>query len=114
MERPAIAPVGASGPPNLPSTNGMPAGHDKPNLSPAFLAQNRVPEVYGIVILISVLSKIVVALRFTCRRMIKSKLWCDDWSILAALISTSRLEMESLLSVGFRSSNGVYRPSSST
>lgn len=45
MERPAIAPVGASGPPNLPSTNGMPAGHDKPNLSPAFVAQSCAPEV---------------------------------------------------------------------
>lgn len=50
MERPAIAPVGASGPPNLPSTNGMPAGHDNPNLSPAFMAQSRAPEVYGIFI----------------------------------------------------------------
>ena len=34
--------------------------------------------------------------------------------ILAAPVSTSRLEMESFLLIGFRSSNEVYRPSFST
>ena len=58
----------------------------RPNLSPSFLAQSRVPAIYAAVISVSVLCTVAVALRFLCRRLMKAVLWWDDWTILAALL----------------------------
>ena len=56
------------------------------NLSPAFLAQSRVDRIYAAVVTCSVLCTIAVVLRFICRRLVRARLWWDDWSILAALV----------------------------
>ena len=64
----------------------------EPDLSSAFLAQSRVGAIYAAVITVSIASTIAVTLRFICRRMVKARLWWDDWTILAALVSLSKVE----------------------
>lgn len=74
----------AQTPPGPPSTNGM--SGPPSNISPAFLAQSRVGDIYAAVIAVTVLCTIAVARRFRCRRIVKANLWWDDWTILAALL----------------------------
>ncbi len=57
-----------------------------PDLSPSYLAETRVPEIYASVITVTVAATIAVALRFLCRSMVKAKLWYDDWIIVLALV----------------------------
>ena len=64
----------------------------QPDLSSAFLAQSRVGAIYAAVITVSIASTIAVALRFVCRRMVNAHLWWDDWTMLAALVSVSKVD----------------------
>ncbi len=65
---------------------------NQPDLSSAFLAQSRVGAIYAAVITVSIASTLAVALRFVCRRMINAHLWWDDWTMLAALVSVSKVD----------------------
>ena len=67
-------------------------GNYEPDLSSTFLAQSRVGVIFAAVITVSIASTIAVTLRFICRRMMKAHLWWDDWTILAALVSVSKVE----------------------
>ena len=75
------------------SSNGLSGtANGQPDLSSAFLAQSRVGAIYAAVITVSIASTIAVALRFVCRRMVKAHMWWDDWTMLAALVSISKVE----------------------
>ena len=75
------------------SSNGLSGtANNQPDLSSAFLAQSRVGAIYAAVITVSIASTIAVASRFVCRRMVKAHMWWDDWTMLAALVSISKVE----------------------
>ena len=83
----ATTPAGSGGLNGLSGT-----ANYEPDLSSTFLAQSRVGAIYAAVITVSIASTIAVTLRFICRRMMKAHLWWDDWTILAALVSLSKVE----------------------
>ena len=83
----ATTPLGSGGSNGLSGT-----ANYEPDLASAFLAQSRVGAIYAAVITVSIAGTIAVTLRFICRRMMKAHLWWDDWTILAALVSVSKVE----------------------
>ena len=83
----ATTPSGSGG------SNGLSGTADyEPDLTFAFLAQSRVGAIYAAVVTVSIASTIAVTLRFVCRRVMKAHLWWDDWTMLAALVSLSKVE----------------------
>ena len=58
--------------------------------SPYDVHADRGPEYAKTAIALSVLSTAAVALRFLSRKVLKTKIWWDDWIILVALVSSPR------------------------
>ena len=78
------------------------------NLSSAFLAQSRVDRIYAAVITCSVLCTLAVMLRVICRRLVRARLWWDDWTILAALFVECMYFQSQILSFGEKIIRELY------
>lgn len=51
--------------------------------------QNRTGEIYGSVIVLTVIAVTAVVLRFLARKISSAGFWWDDWTITTALVNLS-------------------------